>query len=390
MGDGGEKGPTGTRQDGCSLPDSPFNQPSSRPLPRPVAVYALTSAGASLAWKTAAHLPEAGVFLPDRLIEPGSKACPFSRLSSALEENFTDYGGHVVFAATGIVVRAIAPLLKDKTRDPAVVTVDQAGRFAISLLSGHLGGANDLATAVASILGGQAVITTATDVARKPGLDLLAVEAGLKVENTGALPRMGRAILENEPIDVFDPEEWLKPFLAPWPGCFKFLDAPPDPDQKDLVIWIGHQVRDFPRSRLLLRPPDLVVGMGCNRGTDVAEMETLIRNVFQQQALSPLSIGRLASVEAKKDETGLLDLADRLGVQISFYTTGELGAIKTPNPSTVVQKHMGVRSVCEAAAMLAAQTSQLLVTKQKSTNVTLAVAQTCYRSSDWVPDGKST
>jgi cobalt-precorrin 5A hydrolase len=291
-----------------------------------------------------------------------------------LADNWSKFGGRVVVAASGIVVRLVAPLLADKTVDPAVVVVDQQGRYAVSLVGGHLGGANDLAERVAGLLGGQAVITTATDGAGKPSLEVLASETGMVVENLKALSRISRGLLEGETIRVHDPEDRLRPALEAWENLFMFLPEPPDPADDTPLVWVGYGESVFPAAWLLIRPLVLAVGLGCNRGTALKELEDLVTESFARWALSLKSISVLASIEAKQDEPGLLDLAEKMGKRILFFSVEELSGVKTPNPSGTVEKHMGVGSVCEAAALLAAGSRRLLITKQKSAKATLAVA----------------
>ena len=338
-----------------------------------IAVYALTSVGAETARRIAAGLCGAVIFLPARLTGPERRG--FGRLADCLACNFNNFDGHVVVAAAGIVVRAIAPLIQDKTVDPAVVVVDQEGRFAVSLLAGHLGGANDLALQTAAVLGAQAVITTATDSAGQPSLEVVARDLGLRTENLKALAAVSRTVVEGGSVPVYDPGGWLRLALSKWPGAFQFLDKSPEKLEKNLV-WVGHEFGDFPQSWLVMRPPDLCVGLGCNRGTNVDELEGLLRAAFERFKLSVGSVARLASIEAKRDEGGLLELAERLGVNIEFFRPEELGRVEVPSPSPMVERHMGVKSVCEAAAMLSAGTDRLVVTKQKSKNATLAAAQT--------------
>ncbi|CAO0822153.1 cobalt-precorrin 5A hydrolase [Desulfarculales bacterium] len=165
-------------------PEARHERPAST-----LAVYAITPTGAEVARTLAPSLSGATLFLPRSLAYLPDGEELFDRLALALAANFLEYGGHVILAAAGIVVRALAPLLHHKAQDPAVVVVDQAGRYAVSLLSGHLGGSNALARRVAEILGGQAVITTATDTANLPSLEMLAGELGFRVENLMALAR---------------------------------------------------------------------------------------------------------------------------------------------------------------------------------------------------------
>ena len=342
-------------------------------LPRPLAIYALTRPGADLARRLARELEEAQVFLPARLAGPGEQG--FQRLGAALAQNFTRYQGHLLFAATGIVVRALAGLLQAKDRDPAVVVVDQAGRFAISLVSGHLGGANRLARETARILGGQAVITTATDTQGLPSLEVVAAERGCRVENLGALARFSTALLEGRRPALYDPAGWLAPALAPWREHFRFLEAPPQTQAGGRPLaWVHWGRRQTPGSWLVIRPPALVLGLGCNRGTPVQALEELLERVLARHDLSPASLALLASVEAKRDEPGLLELARRRQLECRFFPATRLAAVEVPNPSALVDRHMGTASVCEAAALLAAGSRRLLVKKQKTSEVTLALA----------------
>jgi cobalt-precorrin 5A hydrolase len=345
-------------------------------LPQPLAVYALTSAGAALARELVSALPGTRIFLPLSLFNAAAGEEPFYHLAPALMANFNNFGGHVVLAATGIVVRAIAPLLKHKAADPAVVVVDQAGLFAISLLSGHLGGANALARRVAQVLGGQAVITTATDSAGLPSLEMLAAELGYGVENLAALARLSMILLDGDQPAICDPQGWLWPRLQnSWPGLFAWLsEEQADALRDQPLVWVGWRRMDPAPAWLIIRPPALWLGLGCNRGTSVEEMESLLRQVLDDQGLAPACLAGLASVEAKSDEAGLLELAARLALPLKFFSTEELAAVEVPNPSPMVAKHMGVASVCEAAALLAAGSRRLLVSKHKSPNVTLAVA----------------
>jgi cobalt-precorrin 5A hydrolase len=156
---------------------------------------------------------------------------------------------------------------------------------------------------------------------------------------------------------------------------FEYLSGMPDLNDREPLVYVGEKAGAFPKKWLLARPPVLVVGMGCNRGTDANEMENLLADVFRDHQLSIKSIQGIATIDAKADEAGLNELAGRLGVEVQYFSADELKAVQTPNPSATVQKHMGVSSVCEAAALLAARADKLLATKAKSKNVTMAVAR---------------
>jgi len=341
-----------------------------------VAIYALTAPAAAQARRLASAWPQARLFLPRRLAEPAAGELAFDGLGRALADNFRRYEGHVLFAAAGMVVRCLVGLLQGKDQDPAVVVADPEGRYAVSLLSGHLGGANELARQVAQALGGQAVITTATDNAGQPSLEMTAREQGLRVENLKALARVSRELVEGGQVPLYDPEGWLWPALAQSAGCFRRLEAPPSPaavqDPAVLVAWRG---LDASPAWLIMRPPCLAVGLGCNRGASAQEMRELMELVLHQHGLAVGSVFCLATVEAKRDEAGITRLAEELGIIVRYYPAHQLREVAVPNPSPMARRHMGTESVCEAAALLAAGADRLLVTKQKTKNATLAVAK---------------
>ncbi len=340
----------------------------------PLAIYALTADGARQARRLAEVMGQGHLFLPERLARARQDEKPFSRLGQALGQNFRLYEGHVLFAAAGIVVRLLAGMLESKASDPAVVVVDPAGRWAVSLLAGHLGGANRLAQEVARALGGQAVITTASDSAGLPSLEVLARGEGMAVENLPALARLSRRMLEGRPVRVYDPGGWLHGALAAWPEAFEVLPREPGPAQaKEALALVSHGQGPFPASWLLLRPPCLVAGVGCNRGTGAQEIIGLLKETFAAQGWSLLSLAALATVELKRDEVGLVQAAGELGVGLRLFSAAELEKVAVPNPSDMVRRHVGVRSVCEAAA-LAASKGRLLIGKQKTAAATLAVA----------------
>ncbi len=345
---------------------------------RPIKILALTPAGAALARRLARGLKGAQCWLPEALAEePGDLI--FHKLAQAFQEAFAGNDNLVCVMAAGIVVRSIAPYLKGKDTDPAVVVVDEAGRFAVSLLSGHLGGANELARRVAKVLGGTAVITTATDVHGLPALDVLAVAHGLSIENLAGVRPIHMALLEGRPVRLVDPEGFLSGELSAYPELFSLepdLDralAGPGP-----TVYVGFRERDWPPEWLRLRPRNLVAGMGCHKGLPGEELLAFIRHTFEQEKLSLLSLKALATIEAKKDEPGLRMAARSLGVEFLWFTATELKDIPVPNPSPRVARHMQVASVSEAAALKAGGV-ELIVTKQKSPNATLAVARVAWR-----------
>ncbi|MGW4495572.1 precorrin-3B C(17)-methyltransferase [Streptomyces sp. NPDC004376] len=266
-------------------------------------------------------------------------------VGDAVRAAFAECEQLVCFLATGAVVRLVAPLLGDKAVDPGVVCVDEGGRFAVSLLGGHAGGANELAVAVGELLGAEPVVTTATDAVGVAGLDTL----GLPVE--GAVAAVSRALLDGEPVALEAELAWP---LAPLPVAERGAYT---------VRLTDRAVEPGPRE-VLLRPPSLVVGVGASRGAPVDEVLELIGSALAEAGLSVRSVARLATVDAKSEEPGLVGAAERLGVPLITYTAEELAGVAVPNPSDAPLAAVGTPSVAEAAALLGG--GELLVPKRKS------------------------
>jgi len=340
-----------------------------------IAIYALTPQGAVLGRRMADQL-DADLFLPARLAESHG-AISFDRLLEMVAKSFFLYPRHVFIAAAGIVVRAIAPHLKSKDRDPAVIVLDQKGEYIISLLSGHLGGANELTRKVAQLTGGKAVITTATDTAGVPAIDVLAMERNLVIANLKAVKSINMAILRGDPVQVFDPDDRLCLKNQEQAGFnIEEIENKGQWVTERAGVWVTWKIKkpDPGMRQLVLHPKCLIAGMGCNRGTDSHEILDLITSTFRINDLAVKSLKCLATIEAKRDETGLAEAANKLGVPLIFASPVEIKPIEVPNPSNMVKKHMGVSSVCEATALLKSGGGNLLVAKTKSRNATLAVA----------------
>lgn len=338
-----------------------------------IAVWVLTPHGMTLANRVKQALPHAELFASNKLV-PEAPHTGFSTLSKALAPVWDQYDAHYFIMATGIVVRTIAPLIRDKTRDPAVVCGDEAGHFVISLVSGHIGGANELAAELSAILGATPVITTATDINQVPAIDVIARDQALYIENKGAIKHVNMALITGDPLPVHDPFHLVSPHL-PFTGKSGGMDDPCLFTPEKSGVWVDYRVRDLPKNVLVLRPKMLVAGMGCRKGVTRRELEDHLRHVFHAQRLSVNSLAKIVSVDLKADDPGLLALAQTLNVPIEFYTRDQLDQVKTvPNPSSLVNKHIGVKSVCEAAAMLATGRTSLVTPKMANRTVTLALA----------------
>lgn len=357
--------------------------------PRKLAIWIVTPNGAKLAGKLYENLEDVDLYATKNSTITALAHIEFEGLAKALKPKFHQYSGHIFIMSTGIVVRVIGPLIKHKTEDPAVVVVDDGGNYAISLLSGHLGGANELTRRVAGIIGADPVITTATDVHQVPAIDVLAKAKNLFVENPGCIKTVNMALLKGEPVYVHDPFNFINGCLPNSVACdFSELkqtgkDMPQTVENMMLpAVYIDDVRLDLPPQVLVLRPASLVAGIGCNRNTGAEEIKALLDDVLAANRLVSSSLKCLASIDVKADEGGLIALADHLGLPLFFFTRRELNRVKTiKNPSAVVEKHVGVKSVCEAAAILAARNGALIVPKQTTRNATVAVARIDFSSS---------
>jgi cobalt-precorrin 5A hydrolase len=212
----------------------------------------------------------------------------------------------------------------------------------------------------------------------------------LLIENPRNIKTVNMALLKGEKIFVHDPFGFLANRLpnieaCTYGGTVKSIKKCGRGNEFGRVpgICVDDVIVDLPPAVLVLRPASLVAGMGCNRNTGMEEMKALLEDVLETHNLAPSSLTSLASIDVKSDETGLLGLADNLDLPLIFYNRQELNQVKEiQNPSIVVEKHVGVKSVCEAAAILATQNGTLIVPKQSTQNVTVAIARINFLSSE--------
>jgi len=265
----------------------------------------------------------------------------------------------VFFLAAGAAVRLVAPHLADKRSDPAVVSVDEGRRFAVALAGGHVGGANELAERVAGVLGAQPVVTTATDAAGLPGLDLL----GWPVE--GAVAAVARAMLDGEPVRLEADASWpLPPLPVGAEGAY--------------ALRVTDRLVAADARSAVLRPPSLVVGVGASRGVTAEEVLSLVDAVLADAGLSAASVHHLATVDAKAGEAGIVAAAAARGWPLVTHPAAVLAAVGVPHPSAAALAAVGTPSVAEAAALVGApvgRPAELVVAKRKSAMATVAVAR---------------
>lgn len=276
----------------------------------------------------------------------------------------------VFVGACGIAVRAIAPYIKDKTVDPAVVAVDEKGKYAISILSGHIGGANDLALEIAGMVGALPVITTATDLNNKFAVDDWARKhhLHLHLEEMDIAKEISASILNGEEIGVFS--DCLINGSLP----AQLICKEPTRDLTlGFMVSIYENKNPFKRT-LHLVPPTVTIGMGCRKGIPLAAAENLVDKVLKEHGISVFAIEKLCSIDIKQEEEALNQLAQKLKVPFEVFSAKELAQAEGDFISSdFVQAVTGVDNICERAAILGSN-GRLIVKKQILDGVTLALA----------------
>lgn len=269
--------------------------------------------------------------------------------------------------ACGIAVRAIAPLVVSKTSDPAVVVMDEQGKYIIPLLSGHIGGANQLAHRLAAMTGGTAVITTATDVNGRFSVDAWAARHGLYMDSMKNAKAFSARILQKD-LPLYS--DFACSGALP-SGLFWGKEG-----EVGVAVTCRTSVQPFSVS-LRVVPRILHVGIGCKKGTPEASIHAAIQQALAQESLDPHAVCSLASIDVKKNEDGLLRCALALGLPLRFYTAQELEAVEGRfSASPYVKSIVGVDNVCERAACKSAGSgAMLLLSKTILNGVTVAVAQ---------------
>jgi cobalt-precorrin 5A hydrolase len=369
---------------------------------KPYAVYAITRHGAAIAATLAAALPDADVFVSDKLrADPtvgapsGARTLPLP-MGPFLANSFAAYDCHVFVISVGAVVRMIAPLLVDKKRDPAVVCVDDDARFAICVLSGHVGRGNAFTDRIAAALGARPVITTASDVRGTLTVDILGRDLGWQLDDPDRNVTRGCAAVVNAAPVVFvqetgEPTWW--PEAAPLPEGVSYATSLDDVDPQRheiLLIASDRELRDSHPAHwanaVVYRPKSLVLGLGCDRGTPSELVRRGVAAVLARHRLSPKSIRAIATIDKKHDEIAFRELSAQLGWPLVWFTAEQLDAVPgIATPSEIVKHHVGTRGVAEPAALLAAGARELLVPKQRYTEpgagraMTLAIARIPFR-----------
>jgi len=363
----------------------------------PFAVYAITKHGIAIASRLLPQLSGADLFVSEKLIASapaGALRLPLP-MGPTLIETFPAYDCHIFIISVGAVVRMIASLLKNKKVDPAVVCIDDAARFSICVLSGHVGRGNIFTERVATALGAQSVVTTASDAIGTLTVDILGRDLGWTLDDMDRNVTRGCAAVVNATKVLFvqetgEPDWW--PAEKPLPEGVRYATSLEGVDPNEFEILLIATDREIGLSHpahwenaVIYRPKSLVLGIGCDKGTAPDLVERGVLALLAKQGLSPKSVKELATIDVKKEEQALLALSEKYGWPLRIYPAAQLDVVPgIQNPSEKVKQHVGSRGVSEPAALLAAGVDELLVPKQIYTepgagrSMTLAVARRAF------------
>ncbi|NOU54708.1 cobalamin biosynthesis protein [Brevibacillus borstelensis] len=355
------------------------------------AIVAITKHGVEMARNLHQTFPGCDLYYMSKFAKGDEEARGIQMFNNSVRMLFPAlwpaYKGLILIISLGAVIRMIAPILQDKKTDPGIVVIDDRGENVISVLSGHLGGANELAREVAAVLGANPVITTASDVQKTIPVDLFGRRFGWEWESDEKLTPVSASVVNEEKVAVVvesgERNWWMHD--TPMPPSIHVFDTISEAlaAEPHGALVVTHRILSSEEEAILengvlYRPKVIVLGMGCNRGTSADEIESVIKETLAELRFSIKSVKALATIELKKDEEGLIEVCSKYGWPFVWYSPEELNTVKLEEPSETVYKFTGAYGVSEPAAKLYAGVDQLVLTKKKSGNVTISVALMPY------------
>ncbi|WP_413738874.1 cobalt-precorrin 5A hydrolase [Sodalis sp. RH21] len=352
--------------------------------PESVALFCLTPGGVRLAKRLSGQLPMT-CFTSQSLLEEGFE--PFhGTLAHTVAEVFNAYSALIFICATGLTVRVIAPLIKDKFSDPAVVVIDDQGQHAISLLSGHMGGANALTRYIAGLMGAEPVITTATDVNQLAAVDILAQQLNATmIDFRQNVKKLNQLMVCGGKVGLFWDQTSLATIKMHWPeeycdtrGLVLVTDLDDLPELDALLYVSLHDtVPDVPVPVYKLVPRCVVAGIGCRRDTPPSTVSRLLAQQLASQHIDPLALRAIGSVSIKSDEPALRNLANQCCVPFETYSVEILKPVAAHFPvSDFVRRVVGIGSVSQPVAWLMSN-GRLVGDTLRTQGVTITLGVSC-------------
>ena len=344
-----------------------------------ISVIAITKNGVNIGLRLKEHFPNWKIFAPSKFSNGDKEIDWYSESTSEkIVELFKNNNALICLFSLGAVIRLIAPHLKDKKTDPAVIVIDDKTNFVISVLSGHLGGANELTQVIAQKLNAIPVITTAADVNKTIAVDLVGREFGWKIDDDSTVTKISAHMVNEENIGIYQEVgkiNWWKE-LPKNVKIYHSLEEMKNSDAKGYLIISDRILEgDFLKNSVVYRPPSLVVGIGLHWDTSKEIIKDGLDFCLQKFKLSEKSITKLVSIKKPEDVKGLVDIGKEMGIVVEYVNREDLAEISAPNPSDMVKAFEGTSSVSEAAAIKVSG-GELIVEKQKfPPNLTIAIAR---------------
>ena len=346
-----------------------------------IAVLAITKNGIKMSLRIKEHFSDFEIFAPIKFSDNNEKIQWYDESTSdKIVKLFKNNDGLICLFSLGAVIRLLSSHIKDKKTDPAVIVIDDNANFVISVLSGHLGGANELSNEIADKIGATSVITTAADVNKTIAVDLVGREFGWRIEDDGNVTRISAFMVNKEKIGIFQnigKKEWWKGKLPENITFFSNMKDLKNSDCKGHLLITNDQINDeyVMENSVIYRVPSLVIGIGLHWDTPKETILNGVNETLEKFGLNQNEIARFVSIKKDKDVIGLIELSEEMNVPVEYIDREELATITTPNPSNTVQAFEGTASVSEAAAMKSSN-GELIVEKQKfPPNLTVAIAR---------------
>lgn len=348
--------------------------------PESIALFCLTPGGVALAQRLREALPLT-CFTSEKLLQPGF--IPFGgSFAQTVQQAFSQYSALVFIAATGIVVRVIAPMLCDKLQDPAIVVMDERAEHVISLLSGHMGGANELTRQLAALLNADPVITTATDVNQMAALDTLAAKLDATMQNfRQAVKTINQMLVSQQRVGLWWDDDFAGSAQQYDTRGFIPVDNLDSLPALDALVCVTLRNALPPQKIPLYKlvPKRVVAGIGCRRDTPPQTVAVLLNQQLAENHFDPLALRAIGSVTLKQHEPALLELAKNHQIPFDIFSVDQLSEHEHRFPaSEFVRLTVGVGSVSQPAAWLMSNGKLVGRTlKQQGVTITLGVSDRC-------------
>jgi len=348
-----------------------------------VAILAITKNGIAIALSLKKQFSSWKIFAPSKFSNNDSQIDWFEDSTTAkIGDLFNTHEALICIFSLGAVIRLVSPHMKDKKTDPAVVVIDDTGKFVISTLSGHLGGANQLTENIANILNATPVITTAADVNKTIAVDLVGKEFGWRIDDDSTVTKVSAFMVNEEKIGVFQDageKDWWTP-KKEFPKnvtVYNSFEELKNSNSKGCLIISDKEIADkeLLKNAVVYRPKTLVVGVGLHWDTSKDIIKEGVEFCMKKFNLAQKSIAKFSSIKKEADVVGLQELAKEWNIPVDYFEKEQLAQISIPNPSETVQAFEGTPSVSEASAIRSSG-GKLVVEKQKfPPNLTVAIAR---------------